>query len=198
MKLVIVRHGHTKANQPTAIVSDPIAGARREFGLTSLGPRQAADVVPTLRALGHVPAPPDPPSNYAIYASPFSRARETAEEIARCLDMDPDSVILDDALRERYFGEALEGGSSDAYTSVWAQDAVDVTVGPVPDGESVMDVAMRCQAFVDGVRQKESADVVFLVSHGDTLSILATHVGKRGDLAHHRQQGLDNCGFLVL
>ena len=135
------------------------------------------------------------PKTIKIYSSPFSRARETAEAIADALGIDAGAVQLDDSLRERFFGEALEGAASSSYGSVWEQDAADTSVGPA-GGESVVDVASRCQSFVDAVRLRETADVVFLVSHGDTLSILAAHVGNLGTLGRHREQGLDNCGGL--
>jgi broad specificity phosphatase PhoE len=65
----------------------------------------------------------------------------------------------------------------------------------------VQDVARRCTEFVDSVRRKETGrvDAIFLVSHGDTLSILSTVVGKRGRLEDHRELGgLGNCEWLVL
>ncbi len=158
-----------------------------------LGREQAAGVVPALREQGILKT--INPKTIAIYSSPFSRALETAEAIADALGIDAGAVQLDDSLRERFFGEALEGAASSSYGSVWEQDAADTSVGP-SGGESVVDVASRCQSFVDAVRLRETADVVFLVSHGDTLSILATHVGNRGTLGRHREQGLDNCGGL--
>ncbi len=198
-RLILVRHGHSRANAQDRIVASLSNGVEGEWGLTALGREQAAGVVGALREQGHLPS--DPSTSFAIISSPFSRALETAQEIANSLAADVRREIeirTDAALRERYFGAALEGESSDAYREVWAQDARDVSIGPGGDGESVMDVAERCEAFVDGVRRHETADVVFLVSHGDTLSILATHVGRRGELSRHRAQGLDNCGFLVL
>jgi broad specificity phosphatase PhoE len=197
--LVLVRHGHSRANAEDRIVSSLENGVKEEWGLTALGREQAAGVFKALREQGHVPS--DPSTGFAIISSPFSRALETAQQIADSLAADGHhdvEIRTDEALRERYFGVGLEGASSDAYREVWAQDARDVSVGPGGGGESVLDVAGRCEAFVDGVRRSETADVVFLVSHGDTLSILATHVGRRGNLSGHRAQGLDNCGFLVL
>ena len=199
-RIILVRHGHSKANAQDIIVSSLENGVKAAWGLTALGREQAAGVVGALLEERYLPS--DPSTSFAIYSSPFSRARETAEEIGAALasqfpQASTPSIQLDDALRERYFGESLEGMSSEAYRDVWAQDAEDVTIGPA-GGESVMDVAMRCEAFVDRVSRQEAVDVVFLVSHGDTLSILATHVGKRGELGQHRANGLGNCGFLVL
>ena len=205
--LILVRHGHSQANAEDRIVSSLGNGVKGEWGLTALGREQAAGVVENLRKEGLLPSGPS--TSFAIISSPFSRALETAQQIANTLTADiccsaenpasrPFEVRIDEALRERYFGAALEGASSDAYREVWAQDAQDVSIGPSGGGESVMDVAERCEAFIDGVVRQEPADVVFLVSHGDTLSILATHVGRRGELARHREQGLDNCGFVVL
>ena len=202
--LILVRHGHSKANAQDVIVASLENGVKEAWGLTELGREQAAGVVDALRAQGCLPT--DPSTRFAVYSSPFSRALETAQQIAKALGSQdtgtgsctPPAIRLDEALRERYFGAALEGKSSDGYRDVWAQDAKDVAVGPPMGGESVLDVAARCAAFVDRVRRDETADVVFLVSHGDTLSILATNVGKLGELAQHRAHGLENCGFLVL
>ncbi len=205
--LVFVRHGHSRANEQGRIISSPVNGVKAEWGLTALGREQAAGVVGALQKQGHLPS--DPFTSFAIISSPFSRTLETAQQIALSLAAnvcrttenpapEPLEILVDEALRERYFGAALEGESSDAYREVWAQDALDISIRPGGDGESVMDVAERCEAFVDAVRRQEIADVVFLISHGDTLSILATHVGGRGELGRHREHGLENCGFLVI
>ncbi len=47
------------------------------------------------------------------------------------------------ALRERYFGAALELTSHDNYCPAWEHDAVDCSYRPGGDGESVEHVAAR-------------------------------------------------------
>jgi broad specificity phosphatase PhoE len=200
--IILVRHGHSVANERGIIISDVEEGKKEEWGLTAMGREQAASVVESLVRRGELPTPPTR-ARFAVYSSPFSRARETAESIRSSLESAYGSaceVTLADDLRERYFGRSLEGTSSDGYERVWNIDRYQsLYKAPGGGGESVMDVASRCEAFVERIvhehtREDHTVDAVFLVSHGDTLSILATHIGKRGRLQDHRELGaLGNC-----
>lgn len=103
-------------------------------------------------------------------------------------------LITDEDLRERYFG-SYDGGCTDSYALVWADDAKDVNTIPPGDGESVFQVAQRVKRFVTKVEAHYSDHNIVVVSHGDALSILAAAM-LGTDLRGHRQHGLPNCGWL--
>jgi broad specificity phosphatase PhoE len=121
----------------------------------------------------------------------------------------PDAAAprVERALRERWFGSALELQNHDGYSPAWASDARDPSSKPPGhgDGESVVEVAARCAELLDrlaeqhcggrGGKEEEDKDesqaVVVLVSHGDTLSILqAAASGGDVPLGEHRKFGL--------
>jgi broad specificity phosphatase PhoE len=97
-----------------------------------------------------------------------------------------------DALRERYFGAALEGASSSLYHTVWEQDEKDSTAVPEGGGESVADVAARLRQFLYEVEDSVEGQNVVIVSHGDSLSILISLILEE-DLRYHWNIGLKNC-----
>jgi broad specificity phosphatase PhoE len=155
--IILVRHGHSVANERGIIISSLEEGVKPEWGLTARGRDQASGVVRSLQEGGKLPR-----GTYAVYSSPFSRARETAELLCASLasaragmetdvvekdvvetdvvetDVVEKDVVLAEALRERYFGEALEGTSSRGYEGVWQVDKEDICRGPEGGGESVM------------------------------------------------------------
>lgn len=177
-------------------------------------------------------AAPPPPSTTEIavhfYASPFSRTVETAaiaaEAFEKELKASPSSTTssavrvrlaagggpqTEGALRERWFGSALELQSHEGYSPAWAGDARDPTSRPPGDGdgESVAEVAARSAELLRRLAQRHccgdgdggdkgsgggrrQVGVVVLVSHGDTLSILQT-AATGGDLREHRKFGLE-------
>lgn len=107
------------------------------------------------------------------------------------------------ALRERWFGTALELEHHDGYSPAWENDARDPTSRPPGegDGESVAEVAARAAGLLARLAERHGGNdgeasaaaagvaVVVLVSHGDTLSIL--QAAANGEpLQEHRRFGL--------
>ena len=157
-RYLVLRHGHSLANQAHLIISDPRRGSQ-DYGLSAAGRDQVA------RTLDHWPlALPD-----RIVCSPFLRTRETAA-LAAARFLVPMSE--DAALRERFFGE-LDGGPDLRYPDVWQQDALS------PDHhyagvESLAQVAERGWRLIERLEQAHRGQTLLLVSHGDTLQILLT------------------------
>eukprot|EP00039_Didymoeca_costata_P021740 m.345320 g.345320 ORF g.345320 m.345320 type:complete len:224 (+) comp26110_c0_seq1:131-802(+) len=187
----ICRHGRSLANEAGEIVSHVARGVLPEYGLlspTGFEQAQAAgsNLVSALQA--------EPMNDIAMYTSPFSRAKQTAECLQKALAASGVEVELVEAheLRERYFGVDYEGKGDSLYKQVWAIDEKDPTKSPCyqnnkleekEQGESVMDVATRVAAFVTLLEERHRDTTVVLVSHGDTLqitSVVVRAIAERG------------------
>jgi probable phosphoglycerate mutase len=147
LTLLLVRHGQSDWN-----AAGLMQGQTRHPRLTDLGHRQAADAARELAA-----AAPG-----ALLSSDLRRAVETAEHCARATGL---PIRTTRALREQAYG-VLEGRPS---RELW--DVVDWTDPhwSAEDGESLAQLHARVGAFLDGLRANPPADVVALVTHGDTI-----------------------------
>jgi len=148
--LTLLRHGETEAN-----VSGIYQGIT-DGPLTIRGRVQAARAAARLNS--------EVPKATHIVSSPLSRAVETAQCVARALEL---PVTIDDRLREIDFG-IWEGKTYDALhadAKVWAGLRTD------PDfllerGESTREAANRLIAVIkDALKSKQGTHVI-LVGHG--------------------------------
>jgi len=168
----VMRHGQSKANVADVIVSRIETDRRGDYGLSEVGRRQA------LAAGQQCGLPRDT----VICSSDFSRARETAELVRTCLRAR--EVIVDEALRERCFGD-WEGTPTVNYERVWEADAADA--GQAANGvEPTASVLDRVTRLVADIEWKYSGLDVLLVSHGDTLQILQAGFLGLDPSAHRR------------
>jgi len=99
-EFIFVRHGQSQANADIVI-------ARKDSPLTLLGQEQAQKTGKNLRHEGIT----------KIVCSPDTRARQTAEIIAREIGIDVSTIEIIDELHERRFGE-LENQPKQ-YESTW-------------------------------------------------------------------------------
>lgn len=107
---------------------------------------------------------------YRVYTSPLSRARDTCEIAGYS-----NQAVIDPNLSEYDYGD-LEGRTTvDIQTDIpnWA-----IWSGPVPGGESLLEVGRRVQAFIDRCLQESSIDQtnhdpILVFAHGHVLRILA-------------------------
>ena len=174
-RYLLMRHGHSQANQQGRIVSDPAHGLQT-FGLSPTGRRQLSEVV-----------------NHWEYATPtrvvhsdFLRTAQTAQRVAERFGL---TLEPEPRLRERYFG-AFEGESSEHYKSVWEWDAAD------PEHrhrgvEAVSHVAARMQQVMTEWEARTTGETIVLVSHGDPLQILLTALAGAPLNGHRRQPALE-------
>jgi probable phosphoglycerate mutase len=147
LTLLLVRHGQTEWN-----ARGLLQGQTADIALTDLGHAQAAAAAAALAAL----APG------ALISSDLLRARQTAEHCARATGL-PVTVTAD--LREQGYG-VLEGRPS---RELW--DVVDWTDPhwSADGGESVAELHGRVAGYLQRLSAEPPADVVALVTHGDTI-----------------------------
>ena len=181
-----LRHGLSTANVAGIISSLPSVGTTIH-GLTEEGKVQARAAAPDiLEAIGG----PEQLQSLVVYASDFTRARETGEEAVDALwesfSESPGGgsgacakapVLEDVGLRERWFGD-LDGKDVSTYNDVWPLDlenAHHTTFGV----ESVNSVAGRIRDMFLRLEKKhcvEGGVPILLTSHADTLQIMQTYV----------------------
>ncbi|MEQ5801793.1 histidine phosphatase family protein [Halomonas sp. H10-9-1] len=170
-RYLLMRHGHSQANQQGVIISSPEQGVAG-YGLSCRGREQLDALLADWRW-----AIPE-----RILHSDFLRTTETAARIAQYfgLRLEPET-----RLRERHFG-AFEGEGDEHYAEVWARDALDP--GHRHAGvESVVEVAARMMAAIEALEREHAGETLLLVSHGDPLQILLTALEGR-ELARHRDR----------
>jgi len=147
LTLLLVRHGQSEWNAERRM-----QGQTAHVPLTALGHEQAAAAAEQLaqRRPG------------ALISSDLRRAVQTAEHCARATGLE---LLTTPALREQAYG-VLEGRPS---RELW--DVVDWTDPhwSAEGGESLAELHARVAAFVEELRADPPADVVALVTHGDTI-----------------------------
>jgi probable phosphoglycerate mutase len=107
-----------------------------------------------------------------LYSSDLRRARETAEIIAKALDV---RIVEDPRLRERAVGiwqglTRLE--IADWYPHEYAQLQADPENYRIPGGESRRDVRERLQSFIRDVFARDEGEVIGILSHTTAMRTL--------------------------
>lgn len=155
-RIVLIRHGETTWNRATRIQG------HTDIPLSELGHAQAARLA---EALAEEPLS-------AVYASDLSRARQTAEALARVQGL---TVRFDAALRERAFGR-FEGLSWDEISQACPEDAArwrrrepDFAVG---GGESLNAFSARCLGAARRAAEAHPGQTIAVVAHGGVLDCL--------------------------
>lgn len=155
-RLVLIRHGETDWNRATRIQG------HTDIPLSDLGLAQAERLA---EALADEPLA-------AIYSSDLSRARQTAEALARVQGL---TIHFDAALRERAFGrfeglnwqEIEQGYPEDA--ARWRRREPDFAVG---GGESLTVFSARCMGAAHRAAAAHPGESIALVAHGGVLDCL--------------------------
>ncbi|WP_448625667.1 histidine phosphatase family protein [Geodermatophilus sp. URMC 64] len=147
LTLLLVRHGQSEWN-----AAGRMQGQTAHVPLTALGHQQAAAAARELAAL----------RPGALISSDLHRAVQTAEHCARATGL---PVTTTPALREQGYG-VLEGRPS---RELW--DVVDWTDPhwSAEGGESLAALHARVADYLRDLRERPPAEVVALVTHGDTI-----------------------------
>lgn len=170
----ILRHGESKANVAHILLSHPKEGIV-SYGLSPKGKKQVKISVLKNKKSKLLD------SNIIIYSSDFLRAKETAEITKKLLGIK--KVNFHKNLRERYFGK-YDKTSLDNIKIVWDYDRKNANYKH-KGTESPTKVLKRTLALINQLEKKYKGKKILLVSHGDVLQILHTHVLGR-PVSHHR------------
>jgi probable phosphoglycerate mutase len=137
-------------------------GAWQDWRLTERGRDEAYRIGLWLRDAGCG-------SDFRAYVSPQIRARQTAEEIARTLGIEP---VVREELREVNAGEG-NGKPREWYRAHEAPRgaAFDPDYRPFPDAESDRELWNRLSPFYRDM-MADKAGRILVISHGTTLSFL--------------------------
>jgi probable phosphoglycerate mutase len=158
LTLLLVRHGQSEWN-----AAGRMQGQTAHVPLTGLGHAQAAAAARQLAGL----------RPGALFSSDLRRAVQTAEHCAAATGL---PIRTSTALREQGYG-VLEGRPS---RELW--DVVDWTDPhwSAEGGESLAQLHGRVAAFLGALRENPPADVVALVTHGDTIRAVQAVVAGHG------------------
>ena len=155
-RLTLIRHGETTWNRAARIQG------HTDIPLSELGLAQAERLAEALA---------DEPFA-AIYASDLSRARQTAEAVARSRGL---AIQFDTDLRERAFGR-FEGLSWEQINEQFPEDAARWRRRepdfPVGGGEALTPFSARCLAAARRAVAAHVGESIALVAHGGVLDCL--------------------------
>src|SRR5258708_4271916 len=153
MRLILIRHGAS-----VHALRGIIAGGSSCPGLTDEGFKQAHLLAGLFRTT------PEASDCHTILSSPVLRAYQTADVLARTLEILP--IIQDNDLTEVHPGEA-EGLSWDAYRSQYGEfDLVAEPTRPFsPGGESWLQFLGRVRAALQRLAETYAGQTVLAVTH---------------------------------
>jgi probable phosphoglycerate mutase len=155
-RITAIRHGETAWNVDTRIQG------HLDIPLSKVGRRQAERLAEALK---------DEPIK-AIYASDLTRAWETAQYLARALNME---VIKEEGLRERGFGE-FEGKTFAEIESQLPEQSLrwrkrDPEFAPV-GGESLLALRSRVLEATERLSAQHPGELIAMVGHGGVMDVL--------------------------
>lgn len=158
MTLLLIRHAESSGNSTGRIQG------WSDAALTAAGVAQAAALARRLATL----------RLDAIYASPLSRAHDTARSIAEVAGL---NVTLMDGLRERFYGQA-QGLTWDQAALRWPAEAShhDDWAAKVPEVESIPALRDRAVAAVSEVLDRHDGGLAVCVSHGGTIAQIVGNI----------------------
>lgn len=158
--IILVRHGHIEGISPARF------RGRADLVLTAEGRRQAHATARRIQA-SWTPA--------ALYSSPLSRCRATAEAIARTVGLSPDP--LEDLIDIDY-GE-WQGLTPDEVRTRWPDELETWYRTPdwasIPGGETLQGVLSRITKTLRHVIARHPRDTVVLVGHDSVNRVILLH-----------------------
>jgi phosphoserine phosphatase len=160
-KIILVRHGHVEGISPERF------RGRTDLMLTAEGRKQAEATARRIHA-SWTPA--------AVYTSPLSRCRATAEAIAEPFGLSPTTL---DGLIDIDYGQ-WQGLTPDEARSRWPERVATWYRAPdwaaIPGGETLQQVLVRTVAALRDVVGQHPEDTVVLVGHDSVNRVALLHI----------------------
>jgi len=179
--LVLARHG------AHLLGGETIAGRSDGVHLSPLGVTQAQDLA---ARLSHLPI-------RAIYSSPITRTRETAEFLSRRMNL---PVEIDTDFSEIDFGgwtrQTLEQLREQP---LWRQWNAFRSGTRAPDGETMLEIQSRIVGRIMKLRERHPNNCIAIYSHGDVIkAALAYFMGVPLDLFQRIEIGLSSASVVTI
>jgi len=154
---LLIRHGHNDT------VGRRLGGRLSDIHLDARGRNQTEELA---ERLAEVPV-------RRIYSSPLERCLETAEPLARRLDLE---INLLEDINEIEFGD-WAGRSFDELNGnpLWRRFNTFRSGTRIPGGELFIEVQNRMVAAIEKLRGEFPDDVIALFSHGDPIKTALCH-----------------------
>jgi len=197
--LWVVRHGQSAGNvardaaEAARLARIDIATRDMDVPLSDLGRRQA-------RALGLWFARPAAERPEVILCSPYVRARETADIVARSAGWGKIKVRVDERLREKEFGildRLTRYGITEKHPELAEQRGhVGKFYFRPPGGESWCDVILRLRSAMEMATREYAGRNVLIVAHQVTVNCLRYLLEQMDEaqiLAIDRAGDIPNC-----
>jgi len=156
----IIRHGQTAYQTVKRNFVYPWEGSVNTAGITEIGKQSIRKVIPKIKKL----------SIDILYASDFKRTRETAEMIAREIELKKENFVLTSRLRDVNLGKYHGGRKKDFYND-FPDFLGDFNQKP-EDGESLSSARDRMVAFINEIDGLYKNKNILIVSHGEPLWLL--------------------------
>ncbi|HEX6288106.1 MAG TPA: MSMEG_4193 family putative phosphomutase [Herpetosiphonaceae bacterium] len=165
-QLLLIRHAVNDVMK-----AKKLAGWMPDVHINEEGRQQAEAIAERLRDL----------PIRAIYSSPLDRTRETAEPLARALNLE---VQLRDGLGEVRYGE-WTGKSLEELSKLDAWKVVQIYPSGMrfPGGEAIREMQARIVSELEAISADHPRDIVAIFSHADVIkAALAHYLGVHLDL----------------
>jgi len=133
----------------------------------------------------------------AVYASPLTRAMETARPIARRHDL---KIVTEKRFVDVEYGEWI-GRSFRALTrtKLWGVLQRSPSAVRFPDGETLLDVQARGLDAIEDIREEWPRGTVCCVTHADVIRLVMAHyLGTHIDLYHRIVAGPASTSIVAL
>lgn len=187
--LYIIRHGESIANVHYAKSESPLPVTELGTDLSELGIKQAKRASQRLRHIRFD----------AIFSSDFTRAKRTAEIIAREQKL---RVILTKSIREQKLGR-MEGKMTNAIHERIKElqkgltDKEKMRIKFAKDMESEEEMLRRFIMFINKITKKYVGKSILILTHGHIMRTFLIHIGfaKYDELPHG---SIRNTGYLKL
>lgn len=165
-KYFLMRHGEAEQNRGDFINAD----VKNIFHLTPEGKRRVTIAAEDIKAK----------KIDLIIASPFERCKETANIVAKALDLSEKDIVFDKRITELQPGDGYENKTWNEYVAFFKNTEERFEKAP-EGGETLLDLSRRAGDFLYELERKYAGRNILIVTHGAVITALHT-VAKGAEL----------------